>query len=264
MSFSILKSSIFLLAAMGLTTAAPAENVQGNSKGFKTRQIGLTQNGAPLLQSFYFKFNSEDHHFGGMEVQPNAPTQNQMKYGYSDTNGDDEYFYNITLAPYFGEIFRRTHEPEFCHGASCTFPIEHPANLAGQVFVLRGFYIQFRGGDHHIDQIRISESNGMATVALNDQNDDDNFAVNLHYAYIPQSKLSVISSASGTAAGGARVSIPAGIGVVRGFNMDFVSSDRHIRDIGVIMNGSGRLEVYYGDKTPTDQFRWKVDYGILR
>ena len=264
MSFHILKSSAFALAAIAFTTPSTAENLQGFAKGFKTRQIGLSQNGAPLLQSFYFKFKSDDKHFGGMEIQPNSPVPNQMKFGYSDKNGDDEYFYNITLAPYFGEIFRRTHEPEFCHGASCTFPIEHPADLAGQVFVLRGFYIQFRGGDRHIDQIKISESNGMVTVALNDQNDDDNFAVDLHYAYIPRSKLSVVSSASGSAAGGARVTIPAGVAVIRGFNVDFVSADRHIRDVGVVMNGAGRLEVYFGDKTPNDRFRWSVQYGILR
>lgn len=264
MSLRALKTCASVLAGLALAMPAMAENVQGLAKGFKTRTIGLSQNGAPLLQSFYFKFSSEDHHFGGMEIQPNSPTQNQMKYGFSDTNGDDEYFYNITIAPYFGEIFRRSHEREFCHGATCTFPIEHPANMAGQVFVLRGFYIQFRGGDHHMDQIRIVERNGMVTVALNDTNDDDNFAIDLHYAYIPRSKVSAISSVSGTSAGGGRATIPAGNAAIRGFNLDFVSGDRHIRDLGIVMNGAGRLEVYFGDKTPNDQFRWTVDYAVLR
>lgn len=251
-----------ILALLG-PTAAMAENLQGNAKGFKTRQI-LLSTGAPLLQSFYFRFTDQDHHFGGMEVQPNAPTANQMKYGFSDKNGDDGYFYNITWAPYFGQIFRASNEREFCRSSGCTFRITRPTNIADPVFVLRGFYIHFRNGDHHLKRIAITESNGSVTVALRDKNTDDHLAIDLHYAYIPRASIASMATASGNDAGGARRTIPAGHAAIRGFDFNFASGDRHIRDIGVQISGSGRLEVFYGDKTPNDRFAWKVNWAVLR
>jgi hypothetical protein len=32
----------------------------------------------------------------------------------------------------------------------------------------------------------------------------------------------------------------------------------------VVLNGSGRLEVYYSDNSQKDVFAWNVAYGILR
>ena len=241
-----------------------AENLQGHAKGFITRPLGLTQNGAPLLQSFYFRFTSEDHHFGALEAVPNIPAINKASLAFSDKNRDDQYFYNLTFAPYFGEIFRRTDGREFCKG-SCTYPIQAPPDRANYVFVLRGFYIYYHGGDHHIDQIKIQENNnGQVTVALNDKNDDDRFLVDLHYAYIPRSRFLVVDEWSGTSKGGHKMAIAGGTAVIRGFDFDFKSEDHHIKDIGVVLNGSGRLEVYYADKNQDDLFNWKVQYAILR
>jgi hypothetical protein len=261
---SLKNAAIFLaLAQAGLVAnAAMAENLQGSGKGFITRPIGLTQNGAPLLQSFYFRFTSDDHHFGAIEVVPGQPAINQASLGYSDKNRDDNYTYNVTFAPYFGEIFRRKDGREFCKG-SCTYPLQAPADRANQVFVLRGFYIYYYGGDHHIDQIKIHEQDGKVTVALNDKNDDDRFLVDLHYAYIPRSRFSEVATRSGTAKGGALATIGSGTPVIRGFNFDFKSEDHHIKDIGVMMNGAGRMETYYGDKNQDDSFDWTVEYAVL-
>lgn len=242
---------------------AIAENLQGHGKGFLQRDLGLTQNGAPLLQSFYFRYTSKDHHIAAIEVAPGVPAINKASLAFSDRNRDDRYFYNVTFAPYFGEIFRRTEGREHCLHGRCTFPLQAPPNRADYVFVLRGFYIYYVGDDHHIDQVMIEEKDGLATVAFNDQNDDDRFRVDLHYAWIPKSRIASTGEQSGTAKGGERRTIPGGTAVIRGFNFDFRSKDRHIRDIGVMMNGSGGLEVYYGDKTPDDSFDWKVQYAIL-
>lgn len=57
--------------------------------------------------------------------------------------------------------------------------------------------------------------------------------------------------------------IPGGTAVIRGFNFDFKSADHHIKDFGVMLNGSGGLEVYYGDKNRDDSFDWQVQYAIL-
>jgi hypothetical protein len=247
----------------GAPATATAENLQGNAKGFITTPLGLTQNGAPLLQSFYFRFRDDDHHYGGMEVQPNMPALNKASIGFSDKNGDDRYFYNITFAPYFGEISRNT-TTEFGRKKSITFPVKVPASGANSVFVIRGFYLQYRGGDHHIDEIGIQEQNGQVTVTLNDHNDDDPFRIDLSYAYIPRSRFSEVGQRSGSAKGGQRATIPSGTAVIRGFRFNFNSDDRHIREIGVVLNGGGRLEVFYSDNSQNDLFAWDVAYGILR
>jgi hypothetical protein len=254
--------ALLVLACTGQHVCA--ENLQGHAKGFTTRNISLTQNGAPLLQSFYFRFTNDDHHFAAIEVVPGIPAINQASIGYSDKNSDDRYFYNITFAPYFGTIFRRSDGREHCIG-SCTYPLQAPPDRANHVFVLRGFYIHYVGGDRHIDQIKIEENNGQVTVALNDKNDDDRFRVDLHYAYIPRSQFLVPDGeAAGTSRGGHRMAIPGGSAVIRGFNFDFRSQDHHIKDIGVMLNGAGRMEVFYGDKNQDDSFDWKVQYAILR
>lgn len=256
-----------LLGTMMIFAAGPvtamAENLQGNAKGFITRPLGLTQNGAPLLQSFYFRFLNDDHHYGGMEVQPNMPAPNKASLGFSDKNGDDRYFYNITFAPYFGAITRNS-TTEFGRRERLTFPVTVPANAPDSVFVIRGFYLQYRGGDHHIDEIGIQERSGRVTVSLNDDNDDDPFRIDLSYAYIPRSRFSEIGERSGTAKAGQAATIRSGTAVIRGFRYDFKSGDRHVKEIGVVLTGNGRLEVYYGDNSQNDQFTWNVAYGVLR
>ena len=99
-------------------------------------------------------------------------------------------------------------------------------------------------------------------MALNDKNDDDPFDVDLSYLYIPRSSFSEIGERSGSARAGDRATIPTGMTVIRGFHFDFDSGDRHLKEIGVL-TGQGRLEVYYGDKTPDDLFTWNVAYGVL-
>lgn len=262
---SLWTAGLLLAATAAATLTASAENLQGYAKGFIKRPLALTSNGAPLLQSFYFRFTHDDHHFGAIEIVPGSPAANQASIGYVDKNHDDEYFHNITFAPYFGDIYRRSEGREHCI-KECTYPLQAPADRQNHVFVLRGFYIYYLGGDHHIDQLRIEENNGLVTVALNDDNDDDRFRVDLHYAYIPRSRFLIPDGEwSGTSKGSHGMAIPGGTAVIRGFNLDFKGNiDRHIRDVGVVLNGAGRMEVYFGDKKPTEPFDWKVRYAILR
>ena len=260
---SRLVPAMIALSAACMAGPAMAENLQGHGKGFIIKNLGLTQNGAPLLQSFYFRYSDADHHISAIEVAPNVPAANKASLAFSDKNRDDAYFYNVTFAPYFGEIFRRTDAREHCTNGTCTYPIQGPPNRADYVFVLRGFYIYYVGDDHHIDQIKIQENDGKVTVAFNDQNDDDRFRVDLHYAYIPKSRFSVVDERSGTAKGGQRVTIPGGTAVIRGFDFNFKSKDHHIKDFGVMQDGNGRMEVFYGDKNQDDTFDWNVQYAVL-
>jgi hypothetical protein len=244
-----------------LASPALAQNLQGEGKG--PIYVNIPLNGAPLLQSFYTRFKDTDHHFGALEVAAQTPQLNKATIFFADKDHDDRYFYNVTFARYFGSIFRRTAPRDFCKG-TCTFQVQRPANPAGQVFVLTGFYVYYRGGDHHIDRLSIVERNGSVTVAANDKNDDDPFVVEVRYAYIPRSSLAVVSSRRGSARGGQRVPIERGTPVIRGFTFDFRSEDHHIQEIGVMPLTNGQLEVYYSDKNKDDLFDWSVEYAILR
>ena len=241
----------------------PSLMLEGYTEGFDIRQIGLTESGKPLLQSFYFRYTeATDHHFSAMGVVPNSPEINDVTFGYVDEHDNHEYFYHITLAPYFGDIIDRS-QTEFCDGGSCTrLLLDAPPDRDNYVFVIRGFEIGYRIDDHHIDQLKIEERDGFVTVALNDDNNDDSFSFELHYAYIPKSRV-VIAEQSGTAQGAQGVAIPSGTAVIRGFNFDLHSGDHHTKDIGVVMDGNGQLEVYYGDKDQDDWFDWHVEYAIL-
>ena len=169
-----------------------------------------------------------------------------------------------TFARYFGSIVRGS-TTEFGRGGRITFPVNAPADRANFAFVIRGFYVQYRGDDHHIQELGIQESNGRVTVALNDHNDDDPFQIDLQYAYLPRTAFSELSLRSGVnARGGERTTVSRGVGLIRGFHFNFTNDDHHIKELGVLLNGAGRLEVYFGDDNGDDPFNWNVAYGILK
>jgi len=249
------------LAGIAFTVPARAQSASGFSSGGYTNPSFSVQ-GAPLMKSFYFKYQSDDHHLRAIQVQPHNPTLGRIAINYQDQNGDDDYFYNIVSQPYYGSIFQRSTNREVCVG-QCTVQIARPGDPQNWTFVIKGFYLYFHGTDHHIDRLSVTESNGQLTVAYNDKNDDDTFIWEVDYAYVPNSRFTSISSRTGSAKGAQRASIPAGMAVLRGFTFDFASDDHHIRDIGVWMPGSGNLDVFYGDKNVDDTFTWQVRYAIL-
>lgn len=256
--------ALLALLAFGSAGTASADTLQGTTKGFTSRPLTPSA-GRPLLQSFHFRFTQNDHHFGGMEVAPDNFQAQKLNFGFSDKNGDDPYSYNLTVNRYFGSIRGYETEREFCHGKTCRFDIKRPTDLTDPVFVIVGFYLQYRGGDHHVRRIGISEDNGFVTVNLNDVNPDDNYSLDLKYAWIPRSSTSAVSSVSGSASGSTRRTIPVGKTALRGFEFEYVAPvDHHIRDLGVVMDGSGGLQAIFADNKGTEKFRYRVDYAVLR
>lgn len=256
--------SMFLATALAAAAAVPvttsAQSASGYGDGYTTTTMRVE--GAPLLKGFYFRYDNDDHHILNVAAQPHTPSLGQLTLAYMDNNGDDRYFYNVLFSPYYGEIFRRTNPTQYCKGR-CTMPIQAPANRQDYVFVVTGFNIYYRGGDHHIDEVRLTEDGGNVTVAFNDNNDDDLFAWDLQYSYIPRSRFTALDARSGTAAGAAGATIENGNAVLRGFVFNFENDDHHIKDFGVWMGYAGQLQVYYGDRNQDDRFKWVVDYGIL-
>ncbi len=261
---------------------------QYDSQGFGARTIhpaySGSGNGTPLLDRFYFMFsgrtfwgNPVDHHIQQVMVQPdgqytdlapgdlpgfsnNNPIGHKVMLSYQDEGGNDEYFHNVghTFVPGLSRFRVR----DVASGRSFR---NLPAPPAPQmVFALVGFQITYRGGDHHIDEFGIQESSQRLRVAYNDKNDDDQFMYAVDYTWVPVNLVVSSGVRTGTARGGARVTLPPfGQKVLAGFRFDFLSQDHHLRDVGVFQTGNN-IDVFFGDFNQDDEFRWEVKWLTLR
>lgn len=252
--------SMLLASVSGETFA---DTLQGTATGTATPQLGRPDLAPRLLQSFRVNFAGTDHHFRLLTIMSHRPDKDQATISYADKNSDDQYSYSVSFLPYSFTTYGNFARKGLCKG-SCTFQIPTPSSLSGQVFVLAGFEIQYLGGDHHIDQLQIVERNGSVTAALNDQNDDDAFSVEIVYGYVPRSLFSTVSAMNGAVHGVVHNQIGSGTAVIRGFNFDFRNNDHHIKDLGVEMPGNGDLAVHYADQNGDDQYNYRVEYAILR
>jgi len=262
MSRKLITIAVSMLLA-SVSSETSADTVQGTAKGTATPQLGQPDLAPRLLQSFRLNFIGSDHHIRLIGMAPHRPDKDQATISYADHNSDDQFSYSVSFFPYSFDAYRNVARSGLCRG-SCTFSIPAPPNLSrGQVFVLGGFEIQYSGGDHHIDQLEIIERMGSVTAALNDENDDDPFSVEITYAYVPRSQFSWISGMSGAVHGIVHNQIRPGSAVIRGFNFDFRSSDHHIKDLGIEMPGNGDLAVHYADQNGDDQYNYRVEYAIL-
>jgi hypothetical protein len=221
--------------------------------------------GVPLLDTFYFRFTSADHHLAMITVDPDRPA-GKVSLTYRDKNGDDDYYYKIAhriVADARVQKFSRS--TDICSESTCTVPLSKPAG--DFVFVLIGFSFRFTGArDHHINQVRILEANGDLQVQFRDKNGSPPpiFLWDIQFAYVPRDLFVTLGTSSGNGdRGGAGRDIAAGPSVIRGFSFDFQSDDHHLKDIGVTTPDHGRVEVFYGDKNGDDKFNWVVRWGIL-
>jgi hypothetical protein len=223
--------------------------------------------GVQLMRTFYFRFLNSDHHIAIMEVSTDTPSLNEATINFQDDNANDPYAFRIQHQDVtnVSGIFTGNFGPEVCKG-SCTLPIARP--VGDFVFVLRGFYVQYIGPDHHIQRFGIFEDgNGNITAALrdNDLGNNDNFIVEVQYAYVPRSRFAALGTHFGNnVAGGVdRRQIPAGLSLIRGFDFAYTSSDHHLEEIGVFQPGGGNLDIFFNDNDNNDRFNWAVDWGIL-
>jgi hypothetical protein len=263
------KVSIVTVLAAGLVgaTVTPANAAVDEASGFAVGTVNRVFNdpGTPLLDHFYYRYTTSDHHIKRVSALPQPGGTIQV--AFHDNNSDDRYFYRvagervssagIVLGSYQGR----------CVG-QCDRALSRPAG--NYVFVLRGFQLAYRGTDHHIDEIGVREIAGRLHVAFNDKNNDDAFDFLVRYAWVPRARLSTVASVSGSvsqAAGGVvQRAVPAGTKVIRGFRVDYPAAgvDHHIRTFGVFTNWNN-IAVYYGDKNPYDSGSWQyaVNYAVL-
>jgi hypothetical protein len=250
---------VLLLVVSLLAVPALAQDTQGEARGMVVRTHSHV--GVQLLRSFYFRFSSSDRHIRDIRLSPDTPSVNRMTIQYQDNSQDDVYNYRIVHhdTSYAG-IRTYRYGREICKG-SCIRSIPRPSG--DYIFVLRGFYLYYHGTDHEIDQVGIRENNGNLTVAFNDKNDDDTFIWEVDYAYVPRALVQSMGTRGGTARGAQRQFIPTGIAVIRGFDFNFRSGDHHIKEVGALLWGDGRLDVFYSDRNGDDEFDWSVRWAVV-
>lgn len=261
------------IAVLSFTTSGFGQAVEGFGKGLI--DLSYPHANTQLLDSFFFQYvegtnlgSQVDHHLTQILFLPDF-TRGKVRIGFHDKNSDDRYYYKLSHVEVNDPRVRQyTRSLDICNRGKCTVTVERPAG--DYVFVLVGLQLAYRGVDHHVDEIGITENNGAITVFFNDDNDDDLFVWSAKYAYVPADLFSSRNVTSGTRARrGTRRTIPAGKSVIRGFKFNFEpyftsGGDHHLRSVGVLTHDDGRLEVWYNDKNEDDGFDWEVHWGILR
>ena len=270
-------------------------STEGFGKGMVVTNYSNTGNNVPLLSTFYFRFEKAgsstpvDNHINsilvlpggrsedlspGADLSPSQVADGTIQLMYRDKDADDakdRYFYKIAHNTVQNASIRRFQFRDVGCTGKCEQilpppPSSGPGGVFGNpVFVLVGFHMFFTGGrDHHLDTVSVYENNGKLTVEFNDKNDDDVFGYLVDYAWVNQrpGQNILLGEESGSTTGGARVNLPPGPKVIRGFRFDFKSKDHHSREIGVLTNNT-RLEVFYSDKNADDTFQWNVRWASI-
>jgi hypothetical protein len=255
--------SVMLAAATmgGGTARAAEEEVSGFGFGSLTRTFN--QVGTPLLDQFYFRFTNHDHHFGHVSAYPQPG--GTILVAFQDRNSDDEYFYRVAHQRVSAGGIILGSFTDACL-TRCVRAVARPAG--DYVFVLTGFRFYYIGGrDRHFDELGVLEDNGNVTTYLNDaaQDNDDTFITHISYAWVPRARVSAVRSISDTVEGegGVRRSGLPGTKVIRGFRVNSLNADRHVRELGIMTN-SDNIEIYDGDDTPgNDRWEYVVRYAAL-
>jgi hypothetical protein len=268
-------TSVLAVAALAVTTVPASADRIGvlalaQVSGVATGPITLpyTTPGTPLLDHFFYRDVNDDQELKVMTALPRQQSgSGVIDVAFSDQSLDEQYEYRIAHQMVSFTGLSRGTLNDTCSG-QCTRSIVRPPGDV--VFVISGFRFRYTDGDHHMDAIGILENNGQVTHWFNDQNDDDQYTVQIDYVWVPRSRFSSVTSLSGTvqAAGSATRTIAAGDKVIRGFHVNNTASggsgDNHIKRFGFLTN-STTVDIYYGDNNPADSADWtyQLNYAIL-
>jgi hypothetical protein len=136
----------------------------------------------------------------------------------------------------------------------------------GPAALLSSFDLNFGfGNDHQLTRVKVFPIEARRTVAIayNDKNSDD--AYSYHAGFVLHPDQVYTNELSGQCRGSCStpVQVPAGhTFVLRGFDMRFLSSDHHIRTLG-IEHASNQLRIYMSDKNGDDAFAYRIRFAIL-
>lgn len=137
----------------------------------------------------------------------------------------------------------------------------------GGVALLSSFDFDFGfGNDHQIARVKVlpSENSTSVSVAYNDKNSDDayNYQAGFWGSY-PQNTFTYTKSGSCRGMCSLPFNLPAGYTfVIRGFSLQFASSDHHIKTIGIDQSGDA-LKIHFADKNSDDLFYYTLHYALV-
>lgn len=227
--------------------------------------------GTPLLSSFEWQFTGTDHHIRRVETLPMS--NNQVRMAFYDHNFDDQYYFRSVFKNLSStDIIAHSTGQRWCNGGgACYTPIAPPPSN-DHVFVLQGFYLQFTSGDRHLRSISVypqyeNSSSRRVWTRFEDDSANDQFVLQVDYAYVPMNMVRVIGEASsygydyGSGVSGADNASR----LIRGFSFSFQNGDHHIQRIGVNHTGGTSYNFYttYRDDNGDDPYTWWVKYLTL-
>lgn len=269
--------------------------VEGFTKGrLKERDYPTVGNGAPLLNTFYFRYDANgqpgaiDNHLNSLLVLPggesrdltphaeNSPADvpdRKIQFMLRDadpSSARDEYFFKLGHSILDDSLVSQ--RVQLRDVGAVEVRRDLPASLfqgpGGKVLGLAGFKLFYTGErDHHVDEIEVTFINNDRTlrISLNDRDNNDVFGYLVDIIVFSRSPAVTIStgSSSGSATEGDRVHLPPAPSHaewrIRGFRFDYPSGDRHLREVGVVKRDND-LEVFYGDDSGDLEFNWRVNW----
>jgi hypothetical protein len=220
------------------------------------------KNNVPLLQGFEFSFdgNGVDNHIKAIGT---LPTFNRTGFAlnFQDDGNDDLFSYKYALYLLPSEGIAQHSIKGRCI-VSCIVPI--PANAG--IFALTGFQLRFINGDRHIGKIGIEKYvNNTLIITLADQNSREPFQYEIHFAYLPESRVSLAKSSSRIASHDYDIlRKESGKFILSGFYFEFPRTDHHLKTIGVYPETDSRIKITFRDENGDDPFKWVVYWLNLK
>ncbi len=272
-----------LAAVMLGRSVTGTARVAGITNGSDTADWDAAFVAPPGLNGFSFDFLGGDHHIEAVEVELD---EIGVDVTYEDDNGDDNYSWFVEGAtlPAGTTYHRFPTSGTVEDGGGCDTSGVLPESGTG-TFVLTGFNLDYVGGDHHIDRVRVVFTGPPdATeieVCYDDKNNDDNYTWSVSYAVVPAGNI-VDSESTGdqfvdpennetTENLDLGLSLtPGALPVIRGFGFDLEDDDQHLKRLMVDISSVGVVHVKFRDESAgglvfglNDEYTWFVDWAVV-
>jgi hypothetical protein len=234
-----------------------------------------------LLTGFDLRYTNGDHHIKTIGAMPRSGGSYDIAFEDRDFNDPMAYQVGVSYAQLPGTIVPPNLN-KTCGGGSCTFALQPPPST-DYVFVLRGFRLSFLPDDpsfpfpgncsfycdHHISDVGIVPGNGNVTVSYADDNRDDDYSVEIAYAYVPRTLRAGAATRVGEVTGsgvGKRTVDIAATRAITGFRIRYLPfpsptnpyiPDTHLLRFGYVLSSTGTT-AYFGDENP-ETLIWKYE-----
>lgn len=225
----------------------------------------------PGISKFHFEVKGDDMNIDEVRVSLGLKSAGVK---FTDRNADDPYIYSITGV----ELPVGSVKGSFYSSGSkgCVSSTEENPAPPGTVPVLTDF--RFFWTRHNFDrnlghirvQVESSPTNhAIARVCYADYNYDDEYIARVDYAYVDENYVYGFEELSNTQVGGG-VDLsrtfeapPNTVPVLTGFDLDYLSGDRDIKEMLVELSQDGRAYINFRDDTNNDSYAWRVNMAYI-